>query len=181
MTEHRVGFVQLAHASLDHGGLHAHEVGHFLLALVVVRQEFVQRRIEQANRDRQALHRGEDAHEVFALERQQLRERGLASFVVGRKDHLAHRLNAIAFEEHVLGAAEADAFGAKVASPLGVGRRVGVGANLQRAILVGPLHDLGEVAAQLGFLGVDRADHDFAGRAVERDRVLARERLAIRR
>jgi hypothetical protein len=81
----------------------------------------VQRRIEQANRHRQPLHRGEDADEVLALVRQQLRapSRVFAGGGVGQ-DHLAHRADAIAFEEHVLGAAEADALGAELARPLGV-------------------------------------------------------------
>ena len=45
------------------------------LALGLVRQEFVQRRIEQANRDRQAVHRLEDADEVLPLQRQQILQR----------------------------------------------------------------------------------------------------------
>ena len=93
------------------------------LALGVVRQELVQRRIEQADRHRQALHRLEDADEVLALERQQLRQGRLAasSSFVGQ-DHLPHGEDAVAVEEHVLGAAQADALGAELAGPLGVGR-----------------------------------------------------------
>ena len=85
-----------------------------LLRLVVVRQELVQRRVEQADRHRLALQRAEDAGEVVALERQQLGERRLraSSSVVGQ-DHLAHRVDAVALEEHVLGAAQADALGAE--------------------------------------------------------------------
>ena len=52
------------------------------LALVVVRQELVQRRIEQADGHRQALHRLEDADEVLPLERQQLLQGRFA--VLGR-------------------------------------------------------------------------------------------------
>ena len=76
---------------------------------VVVRQEFVQRRIEEANRRREALERLEDADEILALIRQELGERGFAVFGVVGEDHLAHGVDAVAFEEHVLGAAEADA------------------------------------------------------------------------
>ena len=43
----------------------------------------MQRRIEQANRDGQALHFLEDADEIFPLIRQQFGERGLARFDVG--------------------------------------------------------------------------------------------------
>ena len=90
-------------------------------------------------------------------------------------------MDAVALEEHVLGAAEADAFGAEVAGPLGVGGRVGVGADLERAVLVGPLHDRGEVAGEFGRLGGDFAGHHFAGRAVDREDVLVGEGLAADR
>ena len=49
-----------------------------------------------------------------------------------RQDHLLHDRQALVAEEHVLGAAEADALGAELARPGGVGRRVGVGAHAQR-------------------------------------------------
>ena len=75
-----------------------------------VGEELVQRRIEQADRDREA-HRAEDADEVVAL----VYGRSLASAAFAaragcrREDHLAHGVDAVALEEHVLGAAEADA------------------------------------------------------------------------
>ncbi len=50
-----------------------------------------------------------------------------------------------------------------------VGRGVGVGANLERAVLVGPFHHGGEVAGELWRLGGDLAHHHFAGRAVDAD------------
>jgi hypothetical protein len=65
-------------------------------------------------------------------------QRLLARRLVVGEDHLAHREDAVALEEHVLGAAQADALGAEVASALRVGGRVGVGAHAQRAELVGP-------------------------------------------
>ena len=43
-------------------------------------------------------------------------------------------------EEHVLGAAQADALGAELARRARRRRRVGVGADLERADLVGPVH-----------------------------------------
>ncbi len=55
--------------------------------------------------------------------------RAAARLVVG-EDHLAHRDDAVALEEHVLGAAEADALGAEAARGARVERRVGVGAHL---------------------------------------------------
>ncbi len=70
VAEHRVHFVQLADAGLHVGRRDAEFLGSFGLRLGVVRQELVQRRIQQADRDRQAVHRLEDADEVLALQRQ---------------------------------------------------------------------------------------------------------------
>ena len=106
--------------------------------------------------------------------RQELLQRDAAFLFVLRQNHRPHLLDALAFEEHVLGAAQADALGAELASPLGVVRRVGVRADLHRAILVGPAHHGGEIAGQLRDLRCDRAGHHFAGRAVDRERVLVR-------
>ena len=60
----------------------------------------------------------------------------------------------------------------------GVGRRVGIRANLERAIFVGPFHHRGEIARELRLLPGDFADHHFAGRAVDRENVFVRERAA---
>ena len=103
-----------------------------------MRQEFVQRRIEQADGDRQAGHDLEQFGEVLPLHRQQLGERGAPARLVVGEDHLAHRDDALALEEHVLGAAEADALGAETARHARVGRRLGVGAHLHAPDLVGP-------------------------------------------
>ena len=78
---------------------------------VGVRQELVQRRIEQADRHRPAVHRPEQAVEVLPLERQQLGQRLLAIVERVGQDHLAEVVDVV--EEHVLGAAQADAFGAE--------------------------------------------------------------------
>ena len=82
------------------------------------REELVQRRVEQADRHRQALHRLEQALEVALLERQQLLE-ALAP-LLGRRgqDHRDHLLVALVAEEHVLGAAQADPLGAELARAL---------------------------------------------------------------
>ena len=49
------------------------------------------------------------------------------------EDHLAHRVDAVAFEEHVLGAAQADADGAERDGVGGLLRRVGIGADAASA------------------------------------------------
>jgi hypothetical protein len=60
----------------------------------------------------------EQLGEVGALHRQQLGQRGAAARLVVGQDHLAHGDDAVALEEHVLGAAEADALGAELAAVL---------------------------------------------------------------
>ena len=109
-----------------------------LRLFAAVRQELVQRRIEQPDVDRVAVHRLEDRLEVGALHREQLGERAPPSALVARDDHLAHGVNAVALEEHVLGATQADPFGAERRAPTRVLRRVGVGAHLEPARFVGP-------------------------------------------
>ena len=63
---------------------------------------------------------------------------------------------------------------------LGIVRRVGVGAHLQRAVLVGPLHELGEVAGHLGAPASSCPEH-LAGGAVQGDPVALVDRRAVRR
>jgi hypothetical protein len=53
--------------------------------------------------------------EIAALHRQQLVQRGAAALLVVGQDHLAHAMMRSRVEEHVLGAAKADAFGAELA------------------------------------------------------------------
>ena len=80
-----------------------------LRLFATVRQELVQRRIEQPDVDREPVHGLENRLEVGALHREQLGERAPPSTFIARDDHLAHGVNAVAFEEHVLGAAQPDA------------------------------------------------------------------------
>ena len=113
-----------------------------------MRQELVQRRVERTDGHRALAHGAEDAHEVLALHGQQLGERLFATLDVFGQDHLAHGDDAFAAEEHVLGAAEADALRTEGD---GIGRLVGligVGAHEQLAPLVGPLHHVGVVTVR---------------------------------
>ena len=67
------------------------------------------------------------------------------------------------------------------AGPGRVFGRVGVGADLQRADLVGPRHQGREVARDRRVDGRHLADHHVAGRAVDRDEVAGLDRLAVDR
>ena len=100
--------------------------------LDLVGQELVQRRVEQAHRDRQPAHRREDADEVAPLQRQQHVVGGLLLVGGLGEDHLAHGEHAFLAEEHVLGAAQPDALGAALAGVRRLVGGVGVGAHPQR-------------------------------------------------
>src|SRR5262249_28445675 len=60
-----------------------------------VREELVQRRVEQPDRDRQPGHRPENADEVALLHRDDLIERGCASGGVFGENHLAHSVDTV--------------------------------------------------------------------------------------
>ena len=88
----------------------------------------MQRRIEQPDRDRQAVHRLEDADEVLPLQRKQFGELPVAFLVgVGEDQRLDER--APITQEHVLGAAQPDALRAEPAGPGRVLGGVGVGSH----------------------------------------------------
>ncbi len=157
----------------------------------------MERRVEEANRRRVALQRAEYAGEVLTLVRQQLGQRGLPLLDRLGEDHLAHRVDAVALEEHVLGAGEADADRAERHRVLRLLRRVGVGADDHAGRVRAPLHQLLEVLELLGLLGrlvavdqagddlrrrgLDLARVDLAGRAVDRHPVAFLEGLALDR
>ena len=70
-----------------------------------------------------------------------------ARFFVASEDHGLHVADAILGEEHVLGAAQADAFGAVQARDFGVAGNIGVGAHAEFAAkFVGPVHQFREIA-----------------------------------
>src|SRR5215210_6966793 len=98
------------------------------------------------------------------------------------EDRVAHDLEPLAFAEHVLGPAEADALRAVAPGLRGLLGLVRVGPDLEPADFVGPAEDLLELGLVLepGRDGRDRAQIDLAGRAVDADRIALGERLAAR-
>ena len=153
-AEHRIELVQLRDALLDARRRHADLLRQLLLLFRRVRQELVERRVEEADRHREALQGAEDAGEVLALVGQQLGERGLSLLHRLGEDHLAHRVDAIPLEEHVLGAGQPDADGAERDRVLRLLRRIGVGPDAHACRLRAPLHQLLEVPELLGLLRV---------------------------
>ena len=168
-----------------------------------VRQELVERRVDQADDDRQAVHRAEDALEVALLEDLELAHRrvedrdGLVLVGVERpaggrlglgprgdhrdEDRATHDLEPLALAEHVLGPAQADALRAVAPGHRGLFGLVGVGPDLHPADLVGPAEDRLELGLVLEPRRDrrQRADEDLAGRTVEADRVAFLERDAV--
>ena len=179
-TEHRIEFGELRDARLQLFGRHAEVGGDGGNLVGVGRQELVQRRIEQPHGDGQPGHDLEQLLEIGALHRQDLGERGAAPGGVFGEDHLAHGEDALGVEEHVLGAAQADALGAELARLTCIARGVGVGAHAQPALGVGPAHERGEGAGQLRLAHLGAADDHLPGAAVDGDDVALVQRRASR-
>ena len=114
VPEHRVGLLPRQRGLVEAALLGVEPDGGLLDRQLLGRgQELVQRRVEQAHRDGQAVHGLEDGHEVLVLDQAQLLEG--VGLLLGRlgQDHAAHHRQAVLAEEHVLGAAQADALGAR--------------------------------------------------------------------
>ena len=186
-TEHRVEFMQFLDPLFDLFHRHVHFLRQILLGGVFVRQEFMQRRVERADGCWQAFQFTENSHEIVALIWQQFRKGFFPVLKIPGQNHLAHGVNPVAAEEHVFGAAEADARRAKRGGVGRLLRLVGVGAHLHPGHLRAPAHELGEHLIGRAVLGIERfldeylddfrrggrelAGIDFAGSAVDGEEV----------
>ena len=169
MTEHRVVFSQVVYALGDFLKADTHFFSHDLLTLQIVRYEFVQRRIEQADVNRATVHSFQNALEVGLLIWEQLSQCLFATFYGVGKNHFAHCHNLLIFEEHVFCTSKTDTLSAEVASYLSIVWSVGVGANLELGVLVAEVHKSLEVTRKFSSLGWDFAGIYLTGRTVERD------------
>src|SRR6185437_73171 len=148
MADHRVRLVELVHAARYLLRGDANLLGKLGLLCGIVRHKLMERRINQADRDRQAVHRLEQAGEIAALEWQKLIERRAARLRGIGENHFLNRLLALSaffgmleiLEEHVLGAAKTDALRAHGASKASIVWRIRIGAHIDLANLVRPLH-----------------------------------------
>src|SRR5512143_2272507 len=129
----------------------------------------MERGIQKTNSYRVALHGFKEALEIRALHRKKLGERLLARFGIVGEDHLLHDRQPVFGEEHVLGAAEADALSAELASHLCIARDVGIGAHTQGAYFIDPIHERAKIAAHFRVL-CRILTEDYAARtAIDRD------------
>src|SRR6267143_2096852 len=177
VSQHGVGFVQLLDAPGDFVDVDLQVAGQLFLFGAIMRNEFMKRRVNQANGDWESIHGFEDADEVAALEWRKLIQCPDASVLLVRQDHfLDGALTLVASfrllevgEEHVLGAAEADAFGAELDGFTGILRGVHIGADPEAARLIGPVHQCFVRLRELGSNERHRPDVDRALAAIQRD------------
>src|ERR1041385_4871029 len=109
----------------------------------MIRQELVQRRIKQADNDRQAFHCPQDAVEVVMLEEQELRYFALFFFTTRfSEDHRLNNRQTIFLEKHVLGAAQANTACTIFTGAASVGGVIRVGVDVQLTELIGPTQQL---------------------------------------
>ena len=95
-------------------------------------------------------------------------------------DHLTESSDPVSLKEHVLGAAKADAFCAKLAGLLSVSRSICIGANLEGSVFISPGHDPAEFACDGSVNGGDDALVDVTGGAVDGDVVALNKGLACK-
>ena len=158
----------------------------FLLG-TLVRDELVQRRVNQSDGDREAIHGFEDADEIAALERKQFVQGLDASLPVVGEDHFLDGALALVAplrlleigEEHVFRAAEANALCPELDGLASVLRSVHIRADPKATRLIGPLH---QRFVRLGKLWNDQwhrlgVDHTFA--AIEGDPIPFLHDLAV--
>ena len=160
VTHHRVLLMQGFAALLDFLDGDAEFAGEFLLLVLGVRDELVERRVEQTEHDRLAVHDGQGALDGGLDVRLEVGQGGAALLVGVAEDHLAElgeRTLGVLAVEHVLDTEQADAFRAELHGLCGIFRGIGVGADTELAELVDDAHELGEQRV-LG--GVHRVDAD---------------------
>ena len=173
MAEHRVELEQAFADLFEMLGVVPIFCASSRISSLFLGQELMQRRIEQANGDRQPGHlrrmptkSSRCIGRIFASAL--ARCLAFSAMIISRTASM--RSGA---EEHMLGAAQADALGAEIARDLRVMRRVGIGAHTQRALLVGPRHELGEEGRHLRLDGRHPPEDNLARGAVEGDEFAA--------
>ncbi len=113
----------------------------------------MQRRVDQADRDRLALHRLEDAVEVLSLERQQTVQGGAPVQGGLGKDHPLHDRQSVLAKEHVLGPTQPDPPGAECVGRFGLVGQVGIRPDAELTSLVRPGEELRETLIDIGPFG----------------------------
>ena len=172
MTHHGVELVQIVDYLFDVGNGLTLGLGQRFDIGLVGGHELMQRGIQEADGNGMAVQRLEQALEVSLLHGLDLGQRGFALSHGLGADHLAERADTGGIEEHMLGAAQADALRAEGGRLLGVLGGVRVGAHAHGLILIGQLHDAAKVTAvRIGGNGGDQLAIDVARGAVQRQHI----------
>ena len=108
--------------------------------------ELVKRRIEEADGDRIAAERLEQAFEVRLLHGLDLGKRRLSLLNGIGADHFTECADSRRLKEHVLGTAKTNALRAERSCLLCILGRIGIRSDAERLVLVRKLHDAAEVA-----------------------------------
>ena len=141
----------------------------------------MQWRVDEADHDRQPIHRVEHLAEITLLIWQELVEGLFSSGSVVREDHVLHDREALGLPEHVLRAREAYTLGAQLSREPAFSRRVGIDPDPEAPALVRPREQLDQVFLfpELRLDGRQLAGEDLAGRSVDRDRIALFHYLSV--
>ena len=178
-TEHRIDLGQIRARLPDRLGALAQVFGQRFDIAALMGQKLVQRRVEQANGDRQAVHDPKQFEHVLVLEHLQRRQVFFALSARGGQNHGAHVIDALGGKKHMLGAAQADALGAEFAGLGRVFRRFRVGAHLQPAVFVRPGQQGLKVLRGRGLDLGNVPEHHLARGAVQGEHIAAADRRAL--
>ena len=146
VAHHRVKFMKGSNNGFQLRNLKAHFRSQRYDILFRRRQEFMQRRIQEADRNRSALHRLVKRLEIASLHREQLIQRGFSLFRRFGYDHFPHGGDPVRIEEHMLRTTKTNSLGAELNGLGGVLWSVGVCSNFKPSNMVGPRHKLGEIS-----------------------------------
>ncbi len=135
MAKHRVKLLQQPSAGFDRGLSEARLVRLRLLykrlhRLFGLRQELVQRSIQQADRHRQSFHNLEQFIEVLGLVGPQVFQCLGAQLIGVRQNEVPKTIDPRLIEEHVLGATETDTLRLEHARQLRIPRLIRVGVDI---------------------------------------------------
>ncbi len=138
VTEHRIHFPQVVDDATELLLTELQRLSEVPALFSAVWQEFMKRRVQETDGDREPIHRFEDRLEIRSLHGQQLGERAASAGDITRYDHLAHGGDPVALEEHVLRAAEPDPLRPERSRDARVTRCVGIGSHPKPADCVRP-------------------------------------------
>ena len=146
-THHRVDLVQALATLLDFLNGNSEFLCKLSLLLRSLRDEFVQRRVKQAEYHRLAVHNPEGVLYGSLDERFELVESRSALLVAAAHNHLAElceRGLAVLSVEHVLDTEQTYAFRTELKGACSILRSIGIGTDSETAIPVNNAHELDE-------------------------------------